>query len=229
MATATSSPWHRRSRPPLVDPRPPEDPPCRPLHPRSRNRAGALSINGEIVDSASNSDKQFVDSGHPRPPPAKPGTPTASSCSAAPSTPSRFFWFVPRRRIHLRPKLRSAMAFIPEFRLVCFKISGRHTSVYVEAVHTQNHQAAKLIHTGFGPDPLPEQPVSPCAHLLPVAACRPDSAQNGAAFAFSRIGSRSGVVRYAKFSGCPSASFNRYEDMFDEDDASKVTLPALPG
>ncbi|XP_051206738.1 uncharacterized protein [Lolium perenne] len=28
-------------------------------------------------------------------------------------------------------------------------------------------------------------------------------------FASSRIGSRSGVVRYGKFSGCPSASFNR--------------------
>nr|XP_051219433.1 uncharacterized protein LOC127336637 [Lolium perenne] len=49
------------------------------------------------------------------------------------------------------------------------------------------------------------------------------------AFASSRIGSRSGVVRYDKISGCPSASFNRYEDMFDEDDASKVTLPAWPG
>nr|XP_051207315.1 uncharacterized protein LOC127323172 [Lolium perenne] len=49
------------------------------------------------------------------------------------------------------------------------------------------------------------------------------------AFASSRIGSRSGVVRYDKFSGCSSASFNRYEDMFDEDDASKVTLPAWPG
>nr|XP_051223069.1 uncharacterized protein LOC127341301 isoform X2 [Lolium perenne] len=41
------------------------------------------------------------------------------------------------------------------------------------------------------------------------------------AFASSRIGSRSGVVRYDKFSGCSSASFNRYEDMFDEDDVSK--------
>ena len=29
------------------------------------------------------------------------------------------------------------------------------------------------------------------------------------AFASSQIGSRSGVVRYDKFSGCPSASFNR--------------------
>nr|XP_051191036.1 uncharacterized protein LOC127304385 [Lolium perenne] len=49
------------------------------------------------------------------------------------------------------------------------------------------------------------------------------------ASASSRIGLRSGVVRYDKFSGCSSASFNRYEDMFDEDDASKVTLPAWPG
>nr|XP_051224101.1 uncharacterized protein LOC127342190 [Lolium perenne] len=49
------------------------------------------------------------------------------------------------------------------------------------------------------------------------------------AFASSRIGSRSGAVRYDKFSGCSSASFNRYEDMFDEDDASEVTLPAWPG
>ncbi|XP_051188959.1 uncharacterized protein [Lolium perenne] len=37
------------------------------------------------------------------------------------------------------------------------------------------------------------------------------------AFASSRIGSRSGAVRYAKFSGCPSASFNRYEDRYDEE------------
>nr|XP_051223617.1 uncharacterized protein LOC127341727 [Lolium perenne] len=36
-------------------------------------------------------------------------------------------------------------------------------------------------------------------------------------------------VSYAKSSGCSSTSFNRYEDMFDEDDASKVTLPAWPG
>nr|XP_051217155.1 uncharacterized protein LOC127334673 [Lolium perenne] len=49
------------------------------------------------------------------------------------------------------------------------------------------------------------------------------------AFASSRIGLRSGVVRYDKFSGCFSASFNRYEDMFDEDNVSKVTLPAWPG
>nr|XP_051194084.1 uncharacterized protein LOC127307401 isoform X2 [Lolium perenne] len=35
-------------------------------------------------------------------------------------------------------------------------------------------------------------------------------------FASSRIGSRSGVVRYDKISGCPSASFNRYEDQYDE-------------
>nr|XP_051206567.1 uncharacterized protein LOC127321588 isoform X2 [Lolium perenne] len=53
--------------------------------------------------------------------------------------------------------------------------------------------------------------------------------QHPPAFASSRIGSRSGVVRYDKFSGCPSTSFNRYEDMFDEDDVSKVTLPAWPG
>nr|XP_051206482.1 uncharacterized protein LOC127321492 [Lolium perenne] len=53
--------------------------------------------------------------------------------------------------------------------------------------------------------------------------------QHPPAFASSRIGSRSGVVRYDKFSGCPSTSFNRYEDMFDEDDVSKVTLPACIG
>nr|XP_051200509.1 uncharacterized protein LOC127314077 isoform X2 [Lolium perenne] len=58
---------------------------------------------------------------------------------------------------------------------------------------------------------------------------RSDPAQDSAAFASSRIGSRSGDVRYDKSSGCFSASFNRYEDMFDEDDASKVTLPAWPG
>nr|XP_051215909.1 uncharacterized protein LOC127333568 [Lolium perenne] len=49
------------------------------------------------------------------------------------------------------------------------------------------------------------------------------------AFASSRIGPRSGVVRYDKFSGCSSASFNRYEDRYDEGDVSKVTLPAWPG
>nr|XP_051209096.1 uncharacterized protein LOC127326281 [Lolium perenne] len=36
-------------------------------------------------------------------------------------------------------------------------------------------------------------------------------------FASSRIGSRSGVVRYDEFSGCSSASFNRYEDRYNEE------------
>nr|XP_051182424.1 uncharacterized protein LOC127296400 isoform X4 [Lolium perenne]XP_051182425.1 uncharacterized protein LOC127296400 isoform X5 [Lolium perenne]XP_051182426.1 uncharacterized protein LOC127296400 isoform X6 [Lolium perenne] len=70
---------------------------------------------------------------------------------------------------------------------------------------------------------------SPAPALYPAPAAgqiRPRTAQH---LLLSRIGSRSGAVRYAKSSGCSSASYNRYEDMFDEDDVSKVTLPAWPG
>nr|XP_051219293.1 uncharacterized protein LOC127336518 [Lolium perenne] len=54
---------------------------------------------------------------------------------------------------------------------------------------------------------------------------RPDPAQYSAAFASSRIGSRSGVVRYDEFSDKFFCSFSQVRD----DDVSKVTLPAWPG
>ncbi|XP_051180879.1 uncharacterized protein [Lolium perenne] len=53
------------------------------------------------------------------------------------------------------------------------------------------------------------------ARINPKAAST--SSPDAAAFASSRIGSRSVVVRYNKFSGCSSASFNRYEDRYDEE------------
>nr|XP_051209225.1 uncharacterized protein LOC127326406 [Lolium perenne] len=78
--------------------------------------------------------------------------------------------------------------------------------------------------------PTPSSTSAPSSSSTPVAAPLLSPRQRQPqAFASSRIGSRSGVVRYDKIFRCPSASFNRYEDMFDEDDASKVTLPAWPG
>nr|XP_051200498.1 uncharacterized protein LOC127314063 [Lolium perenne] len=76
--------------------------------------------------------------------------------------------------------------------------------------------------------PEPFFNIYPGLPFVLVAGSPPSRHRAPQAFASSRIGSRSGVVRYDKFSGCSSASFNRYEDMFDEDDASKVTLPAWP-
>ncbi|XP_051185917.1 uncharacterized protein [Lolium perenne] len=82
-------------------------------------------------------------------------------------------------------------------------------------------------------DPQPSDPVPTGPRPVSPPACSPPSVRQApircSAFASSRIGSRSGVVRYDKFSGCSSTSFNRYEDMLDEDDVSKVTLPAWPG
>nr|XP_051224183.1 uncharacterized protein LOC127342289 isoform X2 [Lolium perenne] len=50
----------------------------------------------------------------------------------------------------------------------------------------------------------------PCQRQVSSSLARSSAPVAGppSAFASSRIGSRSGVVRYAKFSGCPSASFN---------------------
>ncbi|XP_051224147.1 uncharacterized protein [Lolium perenne] len=126
------------------------------------------------------------------------------------------------------------MAFIPEFRLVCFKLNSasfqttdlaaKGASILVEPSPTQHHQPSPFDPPmGLGPGSFPG------ATPLSVASSMPVLAQDNTAFASSRIGSRSGVVRCGKFFGCSSASFNRYEDMFEEDDASKVTLPAWPG
>ncbi|XP_051188055.1 uncharacterized protein [Lolium perenne] len=62
--------------------------------------------------------------------------------------------------------------------------------------------------------PAPPRQLPSQRPLVPQSA---NVASSPSAFASSRIGSRSGVVRYAKFSGCPSASFNRYEDRYDEE------------
>jgi hypothetical protein len=85
--SASTSPWRRSYRPPLAEPRPPEDPPRRPLHPRSRNRPGALRINGKIAGSflwlpasSSNSDR-------PRPPSPFLSTPSRSWYPRAPPGP----------------------------------------------------------------------------------------------------------------------------------------------
>nr|XP_051214472.1 uncharacterized protein LOC127332235 [Lolium perenne] len=73
----------------------------------------------------------------------------------------------------------------------------------------------------------PVQPIARASRNFPPSTrFRP---RNIAAFASSQIGSRSGDVRYDRIPGCPSASFNRYEDRYDEGDVSKVTLPAWPG
>nr|XP_051183729.1 uncharacterized protein LOC127297463 isoform X1 [Lolium perenne]XP_051183730.1 uncharacterized protein LOC127297463 isoform X2 [Lolium perenne]XP_051183731.1 uncharacterized protein LOC127297463 isoform X3 [Lolium perenne]XP_051183732.1 uncharacterized protein LOC127297463 isoform X4 [Lolium perenne]XP_051183733.1 uncharacterized protein LOC127297463 isoform X5 [Lolium perenne] len=67
-----------------------------------------------------------------------------------------------------------------------------------------------------------------CSFLMDSFPAHSSSANSLPRFASSRISRRVGAS-YDEISGCPSASFNRYEDMFDEDDASKVTLPAWPG
>nr|XP_051227404.1 uncharacterized protein LOC127345038 [Lolium perenne] len=59
------------------------------------------------------------------------------------------------------------------------------------------------------PSQLPRQP--------PWTRASVNQGSSPLASASSRIGSRSGVVRYDKFSGCSSATFNRYEDRYDEE------------
>nr|XP_051206832.1 uncharacterized protein LOC127321913 [Lolium perenne] len=71
------------------------------------------------------------------------------------------------------------------------------------------------------PAPTGPRPVSPPASSPPSARQAAIHRRLYAAFASSRIGSRSGVVRYDKF----FCSFSQVRD----DDVSKVTLPAWPG
>nr|XP_051185903.1 uncharacterized protein LOC127299907 [Lolium perenne] len=62
-------------------------------------------------------------------------------------------------------------------------------------------------------DPQPSDPVPTGPRPVSPPACSPPSVRQApvrcSAFASSWIGSRSGVVRYDKFSGCSSTSFNR--------------------
>nr|XP_051226296.1 uncharacterized protein LOC127344118 [Lolium perenne] len=70
--------------------------------------------------------------------------------------------------------------------------------------------------------------VTVCIFIDPGVASRPRAfpfAYAPPAFASSRIGSRSGDVRYDEFSDKFFYSFSQVQD----DDVSKVTLPAWPG
>nr|XP_051200507.1 uncharacterized protein LOC127314077 isoform X1 [Lolium perenne] len=148
--------------------------------------------------------------------------------------PNRAHHRVPHVRPHLRRHFVSSGSPQPSnppptraFRHGCISWLD---SVYAEPYQNQQEQRSSADPPPVGPRPVFS---SGAANARAARSSRrrhrSDPAQDSAAFASSRIGSRSGDVRYDKSSGCFSASFNRYEDMFDEDDASKVTLPAWPG
>nr|XP_051188958.1 uncharacterized protein LOC127302534 isoform X1 [Lolium perenne] len=140
--------------------------------------------------------------------------------------------------------IRTDSTVIPQAQMVFFHVASSKSTIAASSSgsfgpircmrsRVQFLLEAKLPCQSFSaPDPLLGLDLcsSRCSHhargpKLSVAArrrelgrpmhARPSSRRP--AFASSRIGSRSGAVRYAKFSGCPSASFNRYEDRYDEE------------
>nr|XP_051206008.1 formin-like protein 14 [Lolium perenne] len=215
---APSLPQPHHLRPPQAPPPPPFDAPLRRAATGARNRARSPSIKHTFANSLfrppSSGDKFFAvrppppSSSRPahlcNPPTVKLRRPPVGGAASSSSAPTRRTQRpLPRALGRLQSPARTK---------IC---RGDRRSPHAPGV-----EHLPCVHARFA-SAAATSPPGP--HLSSTAA------SSSLAFASSRIGSRSGAVRYDKFSGCPSASFNRYEDMFDEDDISKVTLPAWPG
>ncbi|XP_071679314.1 uncharacterized protein [Lolium perenne] len=134
-------------------------------------------------------------------------SPYASPRSAATPTPSRPFRFAPERCSSASP----AMVVSSQR----FRLGLVQKAAHLLPNNIRCFSPADLLEMGLARDP----------QIQSVATSRPDRALDSAAFASSRIGSRSVDVRYDEFSDKFFCSFSQVRD----DDVSKVTLPAWPG
>nr|XP_051202413.1 uncharacterized protein LOC127316032 [Lolium perenne] len=199
----SSSPWRRRCRPPLAKLKSPGDPPCSPLPPRIRNRPKSFSIVAKFADSFSNSGEFIVDSGSCEASPVSSSAPRASGSTS----PATLRWF-------------------PAASIDTIRAPRWSTSKGCAPVFLQHPNSSPADPAPTGPQPRSagsdQRPMRPNSIRHQARQIRP---RNSAAFASSRIGSRSVDVRYDEFSDKFFCSFSQVRD----GDVSKVTLPAWPG